>query len=226
MAGNQSYGSRKVPAFAQVKYSNPAQNSLEVSPFLIAFLASLVFIPLAGYALVYSLMVTEIVPADQTKIPMPSVGDRVSVYGVWVQDTELTETGLGGWYEIHPVRHMEINGKSFGDIPYNGELMEGVWNPSRLVLLDKENPYKIANGTVTEVIAMPDGDYHVHVNVNNQFTHLLKPSFFATSLPVYQILKTLSFTPLAVIIGYVVVSIVKSEKTFLGRLTRRKRHQD
>jgi len=193
------------------------------SPFLIAFLVSLVFVPLAGYSLLYSLLVTEIVPTDQLDLRIPSVGDRVSVYGVWVQDTELMEIGIGGWHEIHPVRYIEIIGESYGQMPYTGELMDGVWSPSRLIVLDKENPYRIVNGTVAEVFAMGDGDYHVHLNVDKEYVQLLRPNVFATSLPLYQILKSLSFTPIATIVGYVVVSVLRPEKTYVGRLFRKRK---
>ena len=193
------------------------------SPFLIAFLVSLVFIPLAGYSLLYSLLVTEIVPTDQLDLRIPSVGDRVSVYGVWVQDTELMEIGIGGWREIHPVRYIGTSGESYGQMPYTAELMDGVWGPSRLIVLDKENPYRIVNGTVAEVFAMGDGDYHVHLNVDKEYVQLLRPNVFATSLPLYQILKSLSFTPIATIVGYVVVSVLRPEKTFIGRLFRKRK---
>lgn len=148
-----------------------------------------------------------------TDIPVPSVGDKVSISGVWVQDTEFTEIGLGGWYEIHPVRYIEINGKSYGEMPYTGELIEGVWGPSRLIILDKQNPYRIANGTVAEVFATGDGDYHVHLNVDEEYLQLLRPNAFATSMPLYQILKAFSFTPIVVIIAYVAVSLVIPERT-------------
>jgi len=182
-----------------------------LSPFLVAFLISLVFIPLTIYALFYSILVTELVPIDEEGgIPVPAIGDRVTVYGVWVQDTEFSETGFfGGWHEIHPVRFMEINGTPYGEMPYEGDLMDGVWGPSRLIILDKENPYRLVNGTVAEVIRAGDGDYHVHLSVNDEFLQLLRPSVFATSLPLYQILKTLSFTPVAVIIAYLIASFVR-----------------
>ncbi len=59
-----------------------------VSAFLVAFLVSLIFPPLYLFSFYY-LLVTEIVPQDQKHIPKPKVGDKVSVYGVWVQDNEL-----------------------------------------------------------------------------------------------------------------------------------------
>jgi hypothetical protein len=98
---------------------------LFISPFLVAFLVSLIFPPLAVYSPVHSLLVTEIVPVDQADIPIPSTGDRLAVYGVWVQDTEFTDIGFGGWYEIHPVRYIEVNGKEYGEMPYRGKLFDG-----------------------------------------------------------------------------------------------------
>jgi hypothetical protein len=196
---------------------------LLISPFSIAFIGSLIFAPLAVYSLVYSLLVTEIVPFDQVDLPIPSTCDKVTVYGVWVQDTEFTEIGFGGWHEIHPVRYIEINGKGYGEMPYRGELFDGVWVPNRLILLDKDNPYRLANGMVAEVFPTGDGEYHVHVNVDEDYLSLLKPGVFATSLPLYQVLKVLSFTPVAVIVLYVVASLKNPKRTSLGRkLLRRK----
>jgi hypothetical protein len=193
------------------------------SPFLIAFLVSLAVPPLAAYSLFYSLLVAEVTPFDQIDIPRPSVGDKVAVFGVWVRDTELTDIGIGGWHEIHPVRYIEINGKGYGEMPYAGQLFKGVYEPSRLVLLDRDSPYRLANGTVAEVFTNIDGDYHVHVNVDNEYVSLLKPSIFATSLPLYQVLKALSFTPVAVIVLYIIVSIAKPDRTYFGRKVMKKR---
>jgi hypothetical protein len=196
---------------------------LHLSPFLIAFLVSLAFPPLAAYSLFYSLLVVEITPFDQIDIPRPEVGDRVAVFGVWVRDTELIEIGIGGWHEIHPVRYIEINGKGYGEMPYTGQLFEGVYESGRLVLLDRGNPYRLANGTVAEVFTNIDGDYHVHVNVDKEYVSLLKPSVFATSLPLYQVLKALSFTPVAVIVLYIMASVAKPSSTYFGRKVMKKR---
>lgn len=170
----------------------------------------------------YSLLVTEIVPVDQFEIPVPAIGDKVSVYGIWVQDTEFVEIGFGGWYEIHPVRHVEINGVRYGQLPYEEEVMEGVWGPRRLIILDTENPYRVANGTVAEVFRMGDGDYHVHLLVDEPYLHLLRPNPFASAFPTYQILKMMAFAPIAVVAGYVALSILKPDKTTLGRSARKK----
>lgn len=110
-------------------------------------------------------------------------------------------------------------------MPYSSELMEGVWGPSRLIVLDRENPYRIANGTVAEVFSMVDGDYHVHVSVDQEYLQLLRPNIFATSLPFYQILKAFVFTPMVVILAYVIVSIARPQKTYLGRLMHKRRRQ-
>jgi len=188
--------------------------------------ASLVFPILAAYSLFYSLLVTEVTPSDQAEgIPIPSLGDRVSVYGVWVQDTEFVDLGFGGWNEIHPVRYMEINGVGYGNRDYHGDLFQGVWGPSRLILKDSANPYRMANGTVGEVIFNEeDGDYHVHIKVDNGSVALLKPSIFATSFPLYSFFKILAPIPVLVIISYVLTSILKPERTWLGRrFPRRKK---
>jgi hypothetical protein len=173
--------------------------------------------------LFYSLLVTEITPFDQIDVPTPSVGDRVAVFGVWVQDTEFTDIGVGGWHEIHPVRYIEINGKGYGEMPYADQLFKGVYEPDRLVVLDRDSPYRLANGTVAEVFTNIDGDYHVHVNVDKEYILLLKPSVFATSLPLYQVLKALSFTPVAVIVLYIMASVAKPGSTYFGRKVMKKR---
>ena len=59
-----------------------------ISIFLVTFLVSLFFPILYLYSFYY-LLVTEIIPQDQKFIPKPKVGDKISVYGVWVQDNEL-----------------------------------------------------------------------------------------------------------------------------------------
>ena len=103
-------------------------------------------------------------PQDQRYIPKPNIGDRVSVYGVWVQDNGELSFLLrnNGWHEIHPVRYAEINGIKYGSVNYAGSLFDGVYEPERFVVLDKENPYRIANGTVMDVFTNPsDGDHHV-----------------------------------------------------------------
>jgi hypothetical protein len=46
---------------------------------------------------------------------------------------------------------------------YTRWLFDGIANPKKLIVLDKENPYRIANGTVMDVFTNPaDGNFHVH----------------------------------------------------------------
>ncbi len=89
--------------------------------------------------------------------------------------------------------------------------------PARLILLDKDDPYRLVNGTVVEAFTNVDGDYHVHVNVDEQYVPLLKPCVFAISLPLYQILKVLSFMPVAAIVLYVIASLMNPGNTHLVR---------
>ena len=148
-----------------------------VSIFLVGFLVSLIFPILYLYSFYY-LLVTEIVPQDQKYIPKPKVGDKISVYGVWVQDNELKFLVGDGWNEIHPVRYAEINGIGYGIMPYNGSLFNGVHSPERFNVLDKQSPYRIANGTVMDVFTNPeDGDYHVHILVDEKYHNLVRVKF-------------------------------------------------
>ena len=192
-----------------------------ISLFLISFLASLVFPTLYLYSLNY-LLVSEIVPKDQTYIPKPNVGDRISVYGVWVKDTELSIPVIGGWHEIHPVRYARINGVGYGIMPYNGSLFDGVYEPKRLIVLDKNNPYRIANGTVMDVFTNPaDGDFHVHILVDDKYRNLLKSDFVI--FPYVEFLRLMSFVlPLSIIVAYVLVSVIKPKYTMLGLFLSRK----
>jgi hypothetical protein len=189
-----------------------------VSIFLIAFLISLTFVPLFLFSFYY-LLVTEVVPQDQKYIPKPNIGDRVSVYGVWVQDNGELSFLLrhNGWHEIHPVRYAEINGIKYGSLNYNGSLFDGVYEPERFVVLDKENPYRIANGTVMDVFTNPsDGDYHVHILVDEQYRNLLKVNFVL--FPYGELLRIMAFViPVLVIVSYIIFSIVRPSYTFIGR---------
>lgn len=189
-----------------------------VSIFLIAFLNSLIFIPLYLFSFYY-LLVTEIVPQDQKYIPKPNIGDRVSVYGVWVQDNGELSFLLrnNGWHEIHPVRYAEINGIKYGSVNYTDSLFDGVYEPERFVVLDKENPYRIANGTVMDVFTNPsDGDHHVHILVDERYRNLLKVNFIL--FPSGELLRIVAFViPLLIIVSYIIVSIVRPSYTFVGR---------
>ena len=188
-----------------------------VSIFLVAFLISLIFAPLYLFSFYY-LLVTEIVPQDQKYIPEPNVGEKISVYGAWVQDNELSFIlGGNGWHEIHPVRYAEIEGIGYGSVNYNGSLFAGLYEPERFVVLDKENPYRIANGTVMDVFTNPsDGDYHIHILVDEKYRNLLKVNFVL--FPYGELLRIMSFViPFLVIVSYILVSIIRPSYTFVGR---------
>jgi hypothetical protein len=177
----------------------------------------LIFIPLFLYSFYY-LLVTEVVPQDQKYIPKPNIGDKVSVFGVWVQDNGELSFLLrnNGWYEIHPVRYAEINGIKYGSVNYNGSLFDGVYEPERFVVLDKENPYRFANGTVMDVFINPsDGDYHVHILVDEQYRNLLKVNLVL--FPYGELLRIMAFVPVLVMVSYLIVSIVRPSHTFIGR---------
>ncbi len=150
-------------------------------------------------------------PQDQKYIPRPNTGDRVSVYGVWVQDNGELSFLLpnNGWHEIHPVRYAEINGVKYGSVNYNGSLFDGVYKPERFLVLDKDNPYRIANGTVMDVFTNPsDGDYHVHILVDEQYRTLLKVNFVL--FPHGRLLRIMTFViPVLVMVSYIIVSIVR-----------------
>jgi hypothetical protein len=189
-----------------------------VSIFLISFIISLIF-PVLFFLSFYYLLVTEIVPEDQHNIPKPMVGDRISVYGVWVEELKPLILFLGGWYEIHPVRYAEINGVGYGIMPYNGSLFNGVHTPERFNVLDKQSPYRIANGIVMDVFTNLDGDYHVHILVDKQYQNLIKMKFimFANG----EILRWMSILPLFVIVAYITVSFLKPRYTHFGRFISR-----
>jgi len=189
-----------------------------VSIFLIPFIVSLIF-PALFFLSFYYLLVTEIVPDDQHNIPKPMVGDRISVYGVWVEEIKPLILFLGGWHEIHPVRYAEINGIGYGIIPYNGSLFNGVHTPERFNVLDKQNPYRIANGTVMDVFTNLDGDYHVHILVNEQYQNLIKMNYVMFTYG--EILRWMSILPLFVIGAYITVSFLKPRYTRFGRFISR-----
>ena len=189
-----------------------------VSIFLISFIISLIF-PALFFLSFYYLLVTEIVPQDQHNIPKPMIGDRISVYGVWVEELKPLILFLGGWYEIHPVRYAEINGVRYGIIPYNGSLFNGVHSPERFNVLDKQSPYRIANGTVMDVFTNLDGDYHVHILVDEQYQNLIKIKFIMFTEG--EILRWMSILPLFIIVVYITVSFLKPRHTRFGRFISR-----
>jgi hypothetical protein len=188
-----------------------------VSIFIIAFLVSLILPILYLYSFYY-LLVTEIVPQDQKHIPKPKVGDKISVYGVWVQDNELKFLLGEGWNEIHPVRYAEINDMGYGIMPYNESLFNGVDAPEKFNLLDKQIPYRVANGTVMDVFTNPDDrDYHVHILVDENYRDLVRVKFVL--FPYAEQLRIMSFIlPISITISYLIVSIVKPRHTYCWKV--------
>ena len=174
----------------------------------------------------YYLLVAEITPMEQHVIPRPKVGDKIIVYGVWVQDTELTIIPGTGWHEIHPVRYAEINGVKYGKMPENNNstssLFEGIDNPSKFIVLDENNPYRSAKGTVMDVYTNYfDGDYHVHILVERTYENLLKSNIVI--FPYAEILRLMSLVPVFIIFAYVIVTLIRPRYTFLGRILFRRK---
>lgn len=198
-----------------------------ISIFLLSFLISLT-IPILYFCSFYYLLVAEIVPKDQRYIPKPNVGDNIIVYGVWVRDNKLSFLlGNWGWNEIHPVRYAKINGVAYGSVVHNDNnnydksLFDGVYDPQRLVVLNKHTPYRIASGKVMDVFKNTDGDYHVHILVDSKYRYLLKIDFVIFAYA--WLLRVMSFIlPFLIIVAYIVVSILKPKHTIVGRYMSRK----
>jgi hypothetical protein len=174
----------------------------------------------------YYLLVAEIIPMDQDTIPRPKVGDKIIVYGVWVEDTELAVIPGTGWHEIHPVRYAEINGVKYGKMPDNNtsmsSLFEGIDNTSKFIVLDENNPYRLAKGTVMDVYTNYfDGDYHVHILVEQEYENLLKLNLVI--FPYAEMLRLMSLLPVAIIFAYVIITLIRPSYTSLGRVIFRRK---
>jgi hypothetical protein len=66
-----------------------------------------------------------------------------------------------------------------------------------------------------DVFTKRDGDFHVHILVDNKYRNLLKTEFVI--FPYVGFLRLMSFTlPLSVVATYIVVSAVKPRYTRLG----------
>ena len=86
------------------------------------------------------------------------------------------------------------------------------------VVLDKHSPYRIASGKIMDVFKNTDGDYHVHILVDNEYRNLLKVDFVV--IPYAWLLRIISFVlPLPIIIVYVIVSTIKPRYTVICRYT-------
>jgi hypothetical protein len=61
-----------------------------------------------------------------------------------------------------------------------------------------------------------DGDYHVHLLVDEQYRNLLKVNFVL--FPYGELLRIMAFViPVLVMVSYLIVSIVRPSYTFIGR---------
>jgi len=59
-----------------------------------------------NYSIQHGDLVVEFMPRDYGHLPRPSIGDRLTLVGAYVNDTEH------GWTELHPVWSVSINGGS------------------------------------------------------------------------------------------------------------------
>lgn len=61
-----------------------------------------------------------------------------------------------------------------------------------------------------------DGDYHIHILVDEQYHDLLKVDLVL--FPYGELLRIMSFViPFLVIVSYILVSIIRPSYTFVGR---------
>jgi len=144
---------------------------------LILSIIFFIFFTFLFYYMNNSYLVLEIVPIDQNKVPIPSIGDEIEVYGVYVEDVHNIGFISFSWFEIHPVRYIKILNKNIegGENPYKGDLMEGVLGPGRLRIVDINNPYRYVKGIVRDVFINPiDGDVHLRLEVYHEYYDLIK----------------------------------------------------
>ncbi len=59
-------------------------------------------------------LIVEFMPRDGGHLPRPKRGDRVTLVGAWITDTEH------GWNELHPVWREILNGNVYTSGPKNG----------------------------------------------------------------------------------------------------------
>lgn len=159
----------------------------------------------------------EIVPSDIHLIPEPKQGQRVTIYGVWVRD-EGHFLFSWGWNEIHPARHVKIldSGAEGGNLPFEGEIFEGVDDSSRLKVIDPINPYRTVSGVVKDVFKNFDGDLHIHILPDREYAGLVRAPPPMIYVPVSAL--RLGIIPVASLtIPYLVSSLVHPRRTWLGR---------
>ena len=67
-----------------------------------------------NYSLQHGWLVVEFMPRDSGHLPRPSIGDKVTLVGAWVLDSEH------GWREIHPVWRLVLHGRLYTSGPQYG----------------------------------------------------------------------------------------------------------
>ncbi len=144
---------------------------------LITLIFSIFIFLIAGALIVYkanSVLVTEIVDSDKEKLPVPREGEKIFVYGPWVED--VGHIIPVSWNEIHPIRYLKNinNNREGGEIPYKNDLMNGVHTPSRLIVLDNQSPYRNSTGIVDDIFYEYDGDTHIEIIPDENSKELLK----------------------------------------------------
>lgn len=145
--------------------------------FLVLLALSIFAFLLSGVLIVYktnSVLVTEIVETDKASLPIPNEGERVFVYGPWVED--VGHIIPVSWNEIHPIRYLRNidSGLSGGEMPYTKDVIYGVHTPFRLIILDKQSPYRNASGIVDDIFYEYDGDTHIEIIPDENSKELLK----------------------------------------------------
>ena len=140
---------------------------------ILSFLA-IVLSPFLFFYFTEGILITEVVPSDQNAMKIPALGDHIEVYGVWVNDRHGF---MPDWNEVHPVRYMKNlkTNEEWGNRNYNNSLMDGVYGPYRLKVLDEKNPYRIARGAVVDSFVNPeDGDWHIQLMLDDDYQYLAK----------------------------------------------------
>ena len=70
-----------------------------------------------------------------------------------------------------------------------------------------------------DVFTNLDGDYHVHILVDEQYQNLIKMNFIMFTYG--EILRSMSILPLFIIGAYITVSLLKPKHILFGRFTSR-----
>ena len=170
----------------------------------------------------YGLLTVEIVPADQGKIPTPSPGDLVEVYGTWVRDAGHPKGDLG-WNEIHPAVYLTNLTTGVEGGSQQCKLLADIHDPERLVILDASEPCKWARGRVQFLFTFDDGDLHIDLRLDSEYQHLAKSGapLVPVSYPLAFFLVAASTTGFGA--AYAGVSLFRPNSTILGRFLFRYR---